>query len=328
MARVDLDNNVTQLENALDIRYVKLHFFLRMIEDTVLPRSKTSMLRGGMGQVLLDINCVCPQKGDCDHCGFESECIIHRIMYSKSEIHPEHMSDIENEGYVIECDDHREMFREGDILRFNLLLFGKEIVYFSQFLNAFIMLGTRGLGKYRGRYQVQSITNTMNEDLLDEDGVDMSRYKVLTVRDYVSYRIRKLSRSIQQGRANHLVLDFRTPLALKSQGEYLKKFDIYNLAIAVTRRIYALDCYEGIETKQLDVREYPMPEVIREYHKPVSMDRYSERQKTKMTFRGIEGRLVTDIPGELLIHLLLAGELIHVGKKSSFGFGRYNLSVQ
>ncbi len=328
MTRDDLDNSMTHIEDALNIRYVKLHFFLRLTEDTVLPRRKASMLRGGMGQALLDINCVHTEKGDCGHCGFESECILRRIMYSKSKIHPEHMSDVENEGYVIECDDHREMFQEGEILKFNLLLFGKEIVYFSQFLNAFHILGIRGLGKYRGHYQVQSITNTMNENLVDVNGVNMNRYRVQTVGEYVSYRMRKIAGIMKQGSADRLVLSFHSPLALKNQGEYLNRFDIYSLSIAMTRRIYLLDCFEEIEIKQLDMREYPMPEVVEEYHKPVNVDRYSDRQKTKMTFRGIEGKLIMDIPGEILIKLLLAGELIHVGKKTSFGFGRYTLSVE
>ena len=47
-----------QLEEALKIRYIKLHFTVSMLEDTELPVEKVSALRGGMGEMLLRPNCV------------------------------------------------------------------------------------------------------------------------------------------------------------------------------------------------------------------------------------------------------------------------------
>lgn len=42
-----------QIWNCLQVRYVKLHFHLRILEDTQLPKNKVSALRGGMGEMLL-----------------------------------------------------------------------------------------------------------------------------------------------------------------------------------------------------------------------------------------------------------------------------------
>ena len=47
-----------ELKKALQIRYVKLHFTIEMLEDTVLPKYKASALRGGIGEMLLRANCV------------------------------------------------------------------------------------------------------------------------------------------------------------------------------------------------------------------------------------------------------------------------------
>ena len=69
-----------QLEEALKIRYIKLHFTVSMLEDTELPIEKVSALRGGMGEMLLRANCV--RDRECGKCDFESECIVRRTMYS------------------------------------------------------------------------------------------------------------------------------------------------------------------------------------------------------------------------------------------------------
>ena len=63
----------------LAVRYIKLHFTLLLTEDTVLPKSKVSALRGGMGEMLLRMNCV--RDRNCENCDFETECIVRRMMY-------------------------------------------------------------------------------------------------------------------------------------------------------------------------------------------------------------------------------------------------------
>ncbi len=47
-----------QIEEALGVRYIKLHFTVKMLEDTWLPSEKVSAIRGGMGEMLLRANCV------------------------------------------------------------------------------------------------------------------------------------------------------------------------------------------------------------------------------------------------------------------------------
>ena len=54
--------------------------------------------------------------------------------------------------------------------------------------------------------------------------------------------------------------------------------------------------------------------------------RYSGTQDKKVALRGVKGDMVlSDIPEDLL-PVLLAGEVMHIGKNTSFGFGRYHVS--
>ena len=63
-----------QVKRALQVRYIKLHFGLRLLEDTILPVNKVSSVRGGIGEMLLRANCI--RDRDCEKCDFEDECIV------------------------------------------------------------------------------------------------------------------------------------------------------------------------------------------------------------------------------------------------------------
>ena len=300
------------------IRYVKLHFSLQLMEDCILPKYKASALRGGMGEMLLRANCIRDRK--CEICDFESECIVRRMMYSKMEIQPQFMSFGDSVGYVTECEDYHETFSEGDIFRFNLILFGKSIVYFSQYLSALYALGMNGLGKEHGRFRIVSITNTKGIELLRNGDVLMQHYEICRLQDYVDYRNAASKKNPPTGE-----ITFKTPLALKYRGETLKFFEIEPIFETIKRRIYILSCFEGIETDIMEEDIPPMPDVISEEHYDISVRRYSNHQERSINLNGIEGKLVLESIPEEMRDILFAGELVHIGKKTSFGFGRYKL---
>ena len=86
-----------------------------------------------------------------------------------------------------------------------------------------------------------------------------------------------------------------------------------------------LDCFEGIESDIIQ-QKTKLPTAIKEEHHGVSVKRYSNHRDTSMTLQGIEGIMQLDgIPDDLL-DVLLAGELMHIGKNTSFGFGRYRIT--
>ena len=94
--------NVQQLEKALQVRYVKLHFGLRITEDTRLPMNKVSAIRGGIGEMLLRANCI--RDRQCGSCDFESECIVRRTLYSRFDEKPDFVTSGDSVGYVLECE--------------------------------------------------------------------------------------------------------------------------------------------------------------------------------------------------------------------------------
>ena len=309
----------------MQIRYVKLHFTLVVMEDGQLPRRKASALRGGMGRALLEMNCI--RDEHCDPCDFAEDCLVQRMMYPEMKIRPEFMTTKDSEGFVIECEDTQEWFRAGDELKFNLLLFGRTIVYFNQYLQAFHYFGMQGIGRNHIRFQISGVTNTTGETLVEGASVYKERYKVMTVSDYVSYRLMSADiRKVMEGNRCRLV--FQSPLALKYQGEIRKSFLPEALLAAIERRIYILNCYEGSSECNKDGKisiDEHLPVMAKERVWPEKVLRYSGTQNSKVTFSGIRGWCDLESIDGTALELLLAGELLHIGKNTSFGFGKYTL---
>ncbi len=69
--------------------------------------------------------------------------------------------------------------------------------------------------------------------------------------------------------------------------------------------------------------ETEFPEIIFQKAEQVKQARYSNRKDNLMYLRGIQGIAeLAGISGEWE-RLLLAGEVLHIGKNTSFGFGRF-----
>ena len=309
---------MNQLTPLFDTRYIKLHFTLLFPENCKVPKYKVSAIRGGMGEMLLRANCIRDRK--CEACDFVSECIVQRTMYSKFEYKPEYVTTGESIGYVLECEDYREELAAGDVVSFNLILFGKTIVYFSQYMQALYSLGVQGLGKEQANFVIVSVTNSLGEELLEDGNIYMPRYQVMRIADYVVYRKKQL---LSHSMKNEI--RFQTPLTLKFQGKFLNEFQMEPMFRGIVRRLYMLSCFEGNE---VDITEYDydkLPQIQGQEKYFVSVPRFSNRQNAKMFLKGIEGKIFVDRISEEQLEFLLAGELIHIGKNTSFGFGRYRI---
>lgn len=306
---------------ALQVRFVKLQFTIKFLKDSVLPKDKVSAIRGGIGEMLLRMNCI--RDRQCEQCDFESECIVQKIMYSKFAKKPEFVTTGGSVGYVLECENSHEIFNEGDTLRFYMILFGNTIIYFNQIYQALSVLADEGIGKNHAKFQIADIRNMEGMSVLDGNMINMNNYVVHVLYDYLVFRTVKISEIFNKKEA---FMIFDTPATLKYQNKFLMNFQVDAIISAIRRRIYMLDCFEGIESNILEPGENDVKLKIRsqECHL-MSVARYSTRKDKKIFLRGIKGHLILEGLTDELWALLLVGELIHIGKNTSFGFGRYHL---
>lgn len=262
-----------EMIKALQIRYVDLKFTVRVLEDSILPVNKISALRGGMGQMLLMQNCIGDRNCEC--CGFVDECLVRRMMYSQFEIQPEFATKGNSIGYVIECGNHRERFKRGECFTFHLLLYGKTIVYFSQFLQAFHMLGQYGLGKHHAGFEILKVENSMGQTLVAGNNVYLQRLGIQTIGAYAQGRSKQLA---ENGCRNRM--EFQTPVTIKYRGEFIREFDSEAIFHSVLRRIYSFDCFEGLSVPLMSFdREFP--QIVEQEVRAASIPRYSSTAKRK-----------------------------------------------
>lgn len=298
----------------LDIPYVKLRFDVEMSEDTIMPRSKVSALRGGMGEMLLRQNCVRDRK--CEECRFKKVCVVWHTLYSSMEKTPGYVTGKESVGYLIECSDYKEEYLRGDHFTFDLILFGDSIAFFNQFLQAFSQLGMVGIGKNRSTYRITEVRNTRGYRIISENTVDMREYRITSLSDYISRRKQELSEQV-----GSYIVKFLTPLCMKYQGEFMVEFQTEALFSGILRRLQMLNYYESYEPDIPTLED--CPEILSQTVKWAGTERYSSTQDAKMKLRGIKGEIVMSDMSEEYLDLLLVGELIHIGKNTSFGFGKY-----
>lgn len=306
--------DLKKYETYLDIPYIKLKIHIVFQEDTILPKNKVSALRGGMGEMLLRGNCIKDRK--CEKCDFEKECIVRRTVYTKMEKKPSFMQGNDSVGYLIECEDYETDYDAGDDLYFNLILFGKNLVYFSQYLQAFYQLGTVGLGKYQSKFFIYDIYTDTGCPLLVGNEVRMDNYKYETVSQYVDRRLKRLKKNGCQ-----YEMRFITPFTVKYQGKFIEEFQSEAIFQSLFRRILMMDYFVENYQELPRLTEYPL--IISQTHRKCIVKRYSSTQDSKINLVGIKGTIRFEEMPEEYLSYLLAGELLHIGKNSSFGFGKY-----
>ena len=92
------------------------------------------------------------------------------------------------------------------------------------------------------------------------------------------------------------------------------------------RRIYLMDCFEGIEGFEDYQKMLPVPVMLEQRSVKKTNIRYSYRKSQTMPLKGISGDICLEsIPAECL-PVLVAGELLHIGKNTSFGYGKYHIT--
>ena len=298
-----------------DIRYTKLNFVLQVKNDCKMPYFKNSALRGGMGKMLMEFSCL--SDGNCDNCKYFHSCMVDKVMYSKLKYKPDFIANETSVGYILECFDKKTNYKKGELLKFNLILFGDTIRYISYFIYAFDVLGKKGIGKYHSKYKLEKVLSENGREIFINGEIIKNNILVKKVSDYIVERKKQLLN------VPSVIMNFISPFRYKYQGHYKSKIDINDLDIALNRRINILNAYEGIRD-EINIKCNNCSFTSENLNWSENQ-RYSSRQDAKMKLGGVEGSISLNINNEDFLELLIAGELVHMGKNSSFGLGKYIL---
>lgn len=306
------------------IEYQTYKFIISFLEDAELPPYKGSTLRGGFGHAFKKAVCVFRDR-QCADCNLKQTCAYSYIFETSP---PEETSipgfgryDTIPHPFVIEPPlDRRTGLKKRDELEFGLVLIGKAVKYLPYFVLAFERLGELGIGKGKRKYALQEVVcNELN--IYEPAKRHLTTGSVKHIEIPESYTFDTVENE-------ELALEFVTPVRIKYQRDSVVDLHFYILITNLLRRIFLLNYFHGErlepgwdhrqiinEAKEIAIRLNQ----LRWY----DWERYSSRQKTRMKLGGLIGGIVYYGPISPFRPLINVGELLHVGKGTSFGLGKY-----
>jgi len=215
--------------------------------------------------------------------------------------------------------------RPGQTWTFDLLLFGPAIVQFPLVLYAAHRAFQGGLGGRRIPFRLRRVLQVHPDGRRRRSlWQDTSPGPPRTPRSFLLHPPRP-TRPVE-----HLRIRFLTPLRLKHGGRYRFDARLDTLMAALLRRLSRLGLLYGTGP----VEEYRDLLATARQVRTVTQDltwvdwqRYSARQATAIQLGGWVGTLDVEGPLTPLWGWLRLGEVVHVGKNTAFGLGRYVLKV-
>lgn len=284
--------------------------------DAILPQYKGSTFRGIFGHALKKVVCALKRQ-ECEDCLLRDKCVYY-FVFENAFIHP----------YVIEPPDTPGTnYGKGDEFSFNLLLFGKANEYLPYFIYAFDMIGKAGVGKRingkAGTFNLESVFSGDQPVYSAGDG-KMRKNDFAHELSLSDFRINGTSAS------NSVEISLKTPLRLKYRNHLESKLPFHVLVRAMLRRVSSLENAYGEGEPDINYQE--MVKNAEQVETKASSlgwfdwKRYSGRQEQSMLMGGITGNV--SYSGELseFQPLLKYCENVHLGKQTSFGLGKIEIS--
>jgi CRISPR-associated endoribonuclease Cas6 len=348
-----------------NFKFAQFQFLLKALDCINLPVYKGSIFRGAFGHAFKKVVCVHPvrksreesnvsktilkpdpavgQRGIisngvtreniCDSCLLKGKCVYSYIFETPPPSNTSRMRKypFAPHPFIITPPlEEKRTYRQNDTLSFELTLIGKSIDYLPYFIYTFDEMGKMGIGKGRGKYQLENVgqrTKVKGEGLEKEEAklIYSGRDKTLK-NNFMVLRVDDLS-SFSDLPPSTLHLRFLTPTRLKFDGSLSPKPEFHILIRNLLRRISLLSyfhCEEelGLDFKGLIERSKDV-KVKKQNLSWFDWERYSNRQETKMKMGGFIGSITFEGNLKEFLPLIMLGEYIHVGKGTSFGLGKY-----
>ena len=371
------------MESSLsEFKFSRFLFFLKTLDPLRLPVYKGSTFRGGFGHAFKKVVCVNRER-ICGSCLLKEKCVYSYVFETPppSDTSKMRKYPFAPHPFIITPPlEEKRDYKEGDRLCFELTLIGKSIDYLPYFIYTFDELGRMGIGKGRGKYELEEVRaiqigerckdkgesskeqgertkvkgkglkcgdeRTIDEDenftLKDEEATLIYSGKDKTLRN--NFRVLKVDDLFPIDLSSNtfhlspssdplpstLDLIFLTPTRLKFDGKLSPDLEFHILFRNLLRRISLLSYFHCGKELDLDfkglIESSKNVKVKKENLSWFDWERYSNRQETKMKMGGFVGSISFEGDLEPFLPFLLLGEHIHVGKGTSFGLGKYEVT--
>jgi hypothetical protein len=245
----------------------------------------------------------------------------------------------------------RVLVRRTDTIVFGLTLFGPAIDELPYIIHAIDLMAQNGFGATRIRFSLDKVLSLDAQGQREVIHTQGSRFicgqktDPMTLARLVEIRLAELEAhskvalpvGVASGSSvaqrcpvsNDITLRFLTPTRLRIQGRVLDDPSFAQLAKSISLRLSMLAQSWGFAPNAgLDyksVLERAEDVLVRDSKLClIALDRYSNRQRTKLLLDGFVGDITFTGDGlRDLLPLIIAGEFLHIGGGTAFGLGRY-----
>lgn len=317
----------------IELSYGRFSVSLSPDTTLALPPYPGALFRGGFGYALRQVVCV-TKTYDCPPCALRDRCVYPYVFetppppdigimrkYTQAP-HP----------FVLAPPwPGRTTVEPGERVVVGLTLFGKVLRHLPYFVYAFERLGATGLGPQRVRCRLRAVEALM-------DGARWTLYSaddsVLRAPDpfetWMRLALGNPACRETPSPVRRLTVQFLTPARLISQERLAHEVDFLLLVRSLLRRIGHLVSFHcggdlsGVAFREWIERAAEVRTVAQELQW-YDWERYSTRQQAHMKLGGVIGTVTYEGMIDPFLPLLRAGEVVHVGKGTSFGLGRYRV---
>ncbi|MCC6443077.1 MAG: CRISPR system precrRNA processing endoribonuclease RAMP protein Cas6 [Armatimonadetes bacterium] len=307
-------------------------FALEAVSPVELNDFVGSTLRGAFGAMFRRLVCVTREPA-CDACLLRAQCAYSYLFETAPPPGSERLSRyraIPRPLVVRPPAEEKRVYRPGEALEFDLLLFGQAIPYLPYFALAFREMEKSGLGRGRregaGRYRLTGIRAVSPGRIpaliydRDADIFDLQA-PALTAED--------LLEAAPSPGGDALALTFLTPTRLWREGRLLRGASFRDIAGALLRRLSGLMYFHCGSDLSADYRGLlARAEAVETAEDALAwreQTRYSARQQTEMQMGGFVGRIRFKGDLEPFRPFLTLGQWAHVGKGCVMGMGQYRI---
>ncbi len=294
------------------IEYAQFGFRLTANEPLILPAYKGSTFRGGFGHAFKRVVCAVKNK-ECPDCLLKEKCIYSYVFETPPPSDTEIMRKYKAapHPFVIEPPmERRRGFKPGDEINFGLTLIGRALDYLPYFIYTFDELGKSGMGKGKAKYELRHVS-CEGKSIYDSETKTLKSFEASSL---------SLNGAIS--------LSFLTPTRILYDSRLALDLEFHILIRNLLRRLsllYYFHCngdssewdFKGMieNAKEVEVRE----KNLRWY----DWERYSGRQETMVKMGGFIGDITFEGDIGPFMSLIKAGEILHIGKGTGFGLGKY-----
>lgn len=309
----------------MKLRYLKLTLSLEPEDRIILPPYKGSALRGGFGSIFRKTVCVL-KKEICLNCLLKDQC-AYSYIFETSPPRDKKIDFLEKyeavpKPFVLEPPEEKKtVYERGERINFNLILIGRAVEYLPYFVIVFDELGRHGLGKGKGKFLLKEIWKDSKQIYAaNEKTMKLTKPELVELPEYFD------AKECQND--DLVTLEFITPLRIKYQRDLVVVPEFHILIRNILRRLWLLYYFhEGMKEpswNHRDIIEAAKEVAIKEKAlKWFDWERYSGRQKTRMLLGGLIGKISYEGKISPFLPLLKAGEILHIGKGTAFGLGKY-----